>query len=144
MGPDGTKRRAKHPETIGIGSASDAEGIVHGLDDDVLIARLSLFAPLGPELVTVDEIEDPSNLDLRLWLNGELMQDSNTSNMIFHIPETIAALSAVMTLEPGDVIAMGTPEGVGLARGRNLRPGDHLRVQIESLGQLDTYIGEQV
>lgn len=99
-------------------------------------------APLGPELVTADEIEDPSNLDLRLWLNGELMQNSNTRHMIFHIPETIAALSAVMTLEPGDVIAMGTPEGVGFARGRKLRPGDHLRVQIESLGQLDTYIGE--
>ena len=100
-------------------------------------------APLGPELVTADEITDPSNLDLRLWLNGELMQDSNTRNMIFHIPETIAALTAVMTLDQGDVIAMGTPEGVGLARGRALRAGDHLRAEIEGLGHLDTYIGEQ-
>jgi len=100
-------------------------------------------APLGPELVTADEVPNPSNLDLRLWLNGELMQDSNTRNMIFHIPETIAALTAVMTLEPGDVVAMGTPEGVGFARGRNLRPGDRLRAEIESLGRLDTYIGEQ-
>lgn len=100
-------------------------------------------APLGPELVTADEITSPSNLDLRLWLNGELMQDSNTRNMIFHIPETIAALSAVMTLDPGDVIAMGTPEGVGFARGRALRAGDHLRAQIEKIGHLDTYIGEQ-
>lgn len=99
-------------------------------------------APLGPELVTADEVKDPSNLDLRLWLNGELMQDSNTRHMIFHIPETIAALTAVMTLEPGDVIAMGTPEGVGFARGRALRAGDHLRAEIEGLGQLDTYIGE--
>jgi 2-keto-4-pentenoate hydratase/2-oxohepta-3-ene-1,7-dioic acid hydratase in catechol pathway len=99
-------------------------------------------APLGPELVTADEVQDPSNLDLKLWLNGELMQDSNTRNMIFHIPETIAALTAVMTLEPGDVIAMGTPEGVGMARGRPLRPGDHLRAEIEGLGQLDTFIGE--
>jgi 2-keto-4-pentenoate hydratase/2-oxohepta-3-ene-1,7-dioic acid hydratase in catechol pathway len=101
-------------------------------------------APLGPELVTADEVPDPSKLDLRLWLNGELMQDSNTRNMIFQIPETIAALTAVMTLDPGDVIAMGTPEGVGFARGRNLRPGDHLRVEIDGLGRLDTYIGEQV
>jgi 2-keto-4-pentenoate hydratase/2-oxohepta-3-ene-1,7-dioic acid hydratase in catechol pathway len=100
-------------------------------------------APLGPELVTADEVADPSNLGLRLWLNGELMQDSNTRNMIFHIPETIAALTAVMTLEPGDVIAMGTPEGVGFARGRALRAGDHLRAEIEGLGHLDTYIGEQ-
>jgi 2-keto-4-pentenoate hydratase/2-oxohepta-3-ene-1,7-dioic acid hydratase in catechol pathway len=100
-------------------------------------------APLGPEVVTADEVPDPSNLDLRLWLNGELMQDSNTRKMIFHIPETIAALTAVMTLEPGDVIAMGTPEGVGFARGRALRSGDHLRAEIESLGHLDTYIGEQ-
>jgi 2-keto-4-pentenoate hydratase/2-oxohepta-3-ene-1,7-dioic acid hydratase in catechol pathway len=100
-------------------------------------------APLGPELVTTDEIGDPSDLDLRLWLNGELMQDSNTRNMIFHIPETIAALTAVMTLNPGDVIAMGTPEGVGFARGRSLRAGDLLRAEIEGLGHLDTYIGEQ-
>jgi 2-keto-4-pentenoate hydratase/2-oxohepta-3-ene-1,7-dioic acid hydratase in catechol pathway len=100
-------------------------------------------APLGPELVTADEIADPSKLDLRLWLNGELMQDSNTRNMIFHVPEIIAALTAVMTLDPGDVIAMGTPEGVGFARGRALCPGDHLRVEIEGLGHLDTYIGEQ-
>lgn len=100
-------------------------------------------SPLGPELVTADEIPDPSNLNLRLWLNGELMQDSNTRNMIFHIPETIAALTAVMTLDPGDVIAMGTPEGVGFARGRALRAGDQLRAEIEGLGHLDTYIGEQ-
>lgn len=100
-------------------------------------------APLGPEVVTADEITDPSSLDLRLWLNGELMQDSNTRNMIFHIPDTIAALTAVMTLNPGDVIAMGTPEGVGFACGRALRAGDHLRAEIEGLGYLDTYIGEQ-
>ncbi len=100
-------------------------------------------APLGPEIVTTDEIPNPANLDLRLWLNGELMQDSNTKNMIFQIPETIAALTAVLTLDPGDVIAMGTPEGVGFARGRALRAGDHLRAEIEGLGHLDTYIGEQ-
>jgi 2-keto-4-pentenoate hydratase/2-oxohepta-3-ene-1,7-dioic acid hydratase in catechol pathway len=70
------------------------------------------------------------------------MQDSNTSAMIFKIPETIAAISSVLTLEPGDVIAMGTPAGVGFARGRSLRPGDHLRAEIESIGALDTWIGE--
>jgi 2,4-diketo-3-deoxy-L-fuconate hydrolase len=97
-------------------------------------------APLGPEIVTVEEIDDPHNLAIRLWLNEELMQDSNTCHMIFRIPETIAAISSVLTLEPGDVVAMGTPEGVGLARGRALRPGDHLRAEIEGLGALNTYI----
>lgn len=100
-------------------------------------------APLGPEIVTADEIGDPHNLKISLSLNGERMQDSNTSNMIFRIPETIAAISSVLTLEPGDVIAMGTPEGVGMARGRALRGGDHLRVEIEGLGQLDTFIVEE-
>jgi 2-keto-4-pentenoate hydratase/2-oxohepta-3-ene-1,7-dioic acid hydratase in catechol pathway len=97
-------------------------------------------APLGPEIVTADEIQDPHNLPIRLLLNDELMQDSNTRNMIFQIPETIAAISEVLTLEPGDVIAMGTPEGVGFARGRALRAGDHLRAEIEGLGALDTWI----
>ncbi|MES2221062.1 MAG: fumarylacetoacetate hydrolase family protein [Acidobacteriota bacterium] len=100
-------------------------------------------APLGPEIVTVDEVSDPHNLPIRLWLNDEKMQDANTSAMIFRIPETIAAISAVLTLEPGDVIAMGTPEGVGFARGRALRAGDHLRVEIEGLGTLDTFIVEE-
>lgn len=97
-------------------------------------------APLGPEIVTADEVSDPHNLPIRLWLNDEKMQDSNTSSMVFRIPETIAAISAVLTLEPGDVIAMGTPEGVGFARGRALRAGDHLRVEIEGLGTLDTFV----
>lgn len=100
-------------------------------------------APMGPEIVTADEITDPHNLPIRLQLNGETMQDSNTSHMIFRIDETIAAISAVLTLEPGDVIAMGTPEGVGFARGRALRGGDHLRAEIEEIGILDTYITEK-
>lgn len=100
-------------------------------------------APMGPEIVTADEVPDAANLALRLWLNGELMQDSNTKNMIFQVPETIAALTAVLTLEPGDVIAMGTPEGVGFASGCALRTGDHLCAEVEGLGQLDTYIGEE-
>lgn len=99
-------------------------------------------APLGPEVVTADEIPDPDNLSIKLSVNGEVMQDSNTKHMIFKIPETIAAITAVMTLDPGDVIAMGTPEGVGFARGRALQAGDHMRIEIEKLGILDTYVGE--
>jgi 2-keto-4-pentenoate hydratase/2-oxohepta-3-ene-1,7-dioic acid hydratase in catechol pathway len=99
-------------------------------------------SPLGPEIVTPDEIADPHNLPIRLSLNGEMMQDSNTSHMIFRIPEIISTLSSVLTLEPGDVIAMGTPEGVGFARGRALRAGDHLRAEIDGIGALDTFIVE--
>ncbi|MES2390320.1 MAG: fumarylacetoacetate hydrolase family protein [Acidobacteriota bacterium] len=100
-------------------------------------------APIGPEIVTADEVPDPHDLSIRLLLNGEVMQDSNTRHMIIRIPEAIAALSAVLTLEPGDVIAMGTPEGVGMARGRALRPGDHMRAEVESLGALETTISAE-
>jgi 2-keto-4-pentenoate hydratase/2-oxohepta-3-ene-1,7-dioic acid hydratase in catechol pathway len=99
-------------------------------------------APLGPELTTADEVADPDNLGIRLLLNGEVMQDSNTRHMIFKIPETIAAISSVITLERGDVIAMGTPEGVGFARGRALKAADCMQAEIEGLGQLETLVGE--
>jgi len=97
-------------------------------------------APLGPELVTNDEIADPENIGIRLLLNGEVMQDSNTSKMLTKIADAIATLSEVMTLEHGDVIAMGTPEGVGFARGRKLMPGDLMCVEIEGLGALETFV----
>ena len=73
------------------------------------------FAPMGPYLVTADEIEDPHNLSITLTLNGEKLQNSNTSELIYKIPETIEFLSSVMTLEPGDVVMTGTPAGVGFS-----------------------------
>jgi len=96
------------------------------------------FAPIGPVIVTADEIEDPHNLRISLLLNGELLQDSNTSNLIFRIPALIAHLSSVFTLEPGDIIATGTPAGVGFARKppRWLRPGDQMVTRIEGIGEL--------
>jgi len=96
------------------------------------------FAPIGPVVVTADEIEDPHNLRISLLLNGELLQDSNTSNLIFRIPALIAHLSSVFTLEPGDIIATGTPAGVGFARKppRWLRPGDQMVTRIEGIGEL--------
>lgn len=97
------------------------------------------FGPLGPALVTADEVPDPHALDIRLSINGEMLQQSNTRNLVFSIPTLIAYLSAAMTLEPGDVIATGTPGGVGGARKppRFLRPGDVVRVEIERLGTLE-------
>ncbi len=100
-------------------------------------------APLGPELVTKDEIGDPHNLAIKLWVNDELMQDSNTSQMIFKIPGTIAYISGITTLEPGDIIAMGTPEGVGVARGVALKAGDRLRGEIEGLGVLENVVAHE-
>jgi 2-keto-4-pentenoate hydratase/2-oxohepta-3-ene-1,7-dioic acid hydratase in catechol pathway len=96
------------------------------------------FAPMGPALVTADEIPDPHDLDIRLTINGEVLQDSNTCNLIFGIPQLVAALSEVMTLEPGDVVATGTPPGVGMARKpqRWLKPGDVVDIEIEGLGTL--------
>jgi 2,4-diketo-3-deoxy-L-fuconate hydrolase len=97
-------------------------------------------APLGPEIVTADEVGDPHALNLRLSLNGGIMQSGNTAQMIFNIPQTIAYISSVLTLEPGDVIAMGTPEGVGKARGIRLKPGDLMSAEIEGIGILETSI----
>ena len=96
------------------------------------------FAPIGPAIVTADEIEDPHNLKISLSLNGEVMQDSNTSNLILGVPRLISYLSSVFTLESGDIIATGTPAGVGFARKppRWLRPGDECRIEIQGLGEL--------
>jgi 2-keto-4-pentenoate hydratase/2-oxohepta-3-ene-1,7-dioic acid hydratase in catechol pathway len=96
------------------------------------------FAPMGPYLVSADEIEDPHNLNISLTLNGETMQSSNTRELIFKIPETIEFLSSVMTLEAGDVVLTGTPAGVGFSRRppRWLTPGDEVVVRIEGLGEL--------
>jgi len=94
------------------------------------------FAPLGPYLVTKDEIPDPHNLRLWLKLNGEILQDGNTSGFIFNIPQVISYLSQFMSLMPGDVISTGTPEGVGLGFDppRYLKPGDVMELGIEGLG----------
>ena len=96
------------------------------------------FAPIGPAIVTADEIEDPHNLDISLTLSGTEMQHSNTSNLIFKIPQLLAHLSSVFTLEPGDIIATGTPAGVGFARKppRYLKDGDECIVRVEGLGEL--------
>jgi 2-keto-4-pentenoate hydratase/2-oxohepta-3-ene-1,7-dioic acid hydratase in catechol pathway len=96
------------------------------------------FAPFGPTIVTADEVPDPHNLGISLTLNGERMQNSNTGRMIFQIPRLIAFLSSVFTLEPGDIIATGTPAGVGFARKppRWLKAGDEVTVRVEGLGEL--------
>ena len=96
--------------------------------------------PMGPTLVTADEVGDPHKLQLETRVNGELRQSASTELMIFDIPELIAVLSLGMTLEPGDIIATGTPAGVGAATGKLLKPGDRVDITISGLGTLTTYI----
>ncbi len=94
------------------------------------------FGPVGPYFVTADEVEDPQNLKVSLKLNGETMQDSNTSDMIFTVREIVSYMSQFMKLMPGDIIATGTPEGVGLGMKpqRFVKPGDVMEVSVEGLG----------
>ena len=94
------------------------------------------FAPLGPWLVTKDEIQDPHNLGLWLRVNGELLQNSKTSDLVFNIPQLVSYISQYMTLLPGDIISTGTPFGVGLGFNppKYLKPGDVVELGIEGLG----------
>ena len=95
------------------------------------------FTPLGPYLVTADEVAEPQNLQNRLWVNGELKQDANTRDMIVDIAELIELISSVLPLNPGDVIATGTPEGVG-----PFVPGDTVRIAIDSVGDMTLRVQE--
>lgn len=99
------------------------------------------FCPMGPYLLTADEIEDVQNLDMKLTVNGEVRQNANSSQMIHTIAQIISFLSNLMTLEPGDIIATGTPSGVGFATGNYLKAGDRIEASIENLGTLKNTLG---
>jgi len=112
-----------------------------GVGDEERVARKSFdtFTSMGPYIVTADEIPDPGVLGNRLWVNNQLRQDSNTSALILDVPGLIEWASSVMTLQPGDVIATGTPEGVG-----PVVPGDRVRMAIEKIGTLTVDVKEAV
>jgi acylpyruvate hydrolase len=97
------------------------------------------FCPYGPWITTADEIPDPHALSLRTWVNGELRQNSSTSNLIFGVPELIAFISETCTLQPGDLILTGTPSGVGMGLDppRYLSSGDVVRIEIDRLGAIE-------
>lgn len=99
------------------------------------------FMPCGPYLLTADEIENVQNLKMILKVNGEIRQNANTAQMIFPVVDIVSFLSNLMTLEPGDIIATGTPAGVGLGTGRYLQAGDKIECCIEKLGTLTNYLG---
>lgn len=103
------------------------------------------FGPIGPWLVTADEVADPQDLKLGLNVNGQVMQDGHTSKMIFTVAEIISHLSQLMTLHPGDVISTGTPPGVGMGIKPNpiyLKDGDEMEVWIEGLGRQKQAVGQ--
>ncbi|MEW6638560.1 MAG: fumarylacetoacetate hydrolase family protein [Actinomycetota bacterium] len=106
---------------------------------------LDTFCPLGPYLVTRDEVPDPQGLSVRAILNGEVVQDGHTSKMIFSVAELVSFLSEGMTLVPGDVVLTGTPPGVGMAREPQLwlKDGDEITIEIESLGSLTNPVVEE-
>ena len=95
--------------------------------------------PYGPWITTADEVPDPHDLALRTWVNGELRQDSGTSDLIFKVPELVAFLRETCTLEPGDLILTGTPSGVGMALDppQFLQPGDVVKIEIDRLGSIE-------
>jgi 2-keto-4-pentenoate hydratase/2-oxohepta-3-ene-1,7-dioic acid hydratase in catechol pathway len=111
-----------------------------GKDGGIILGKnFDTSAPLGPAITLVDELPDPTNLGIRTWVNGELRQDGNTHNLIFDIAAIIAFLTQQLTLEPGDVIATGTPAGVGLGMKPQvwLQPGDTVRMEVDGIGVLE-------
>ena len=99
------------------------------------------FCPMGPYLVTADEIADVQNLKMTLKVNGEIRQDANTGQMIYGVADIVSFVSHLMTLEPGDIISTGTPSGVGAATGNFLQAGDVIECTIENLGTLTNTLG---
>ena len=99
--------------------------------------------PIGPWITTADEIADPHALDMKLWVNGELRQQTSTGGMIYNIWQQIHELTQVMTLEPGDLIATGTCANVGIALGKFLQPGDVVRVEIAGLGHIENAVEQE-
>ena len=118
-----------------------ARGVQLATSQWTLGKSFATFTPMGPWIVTKDEIRDPHDLGIRLTLSGEVMQSANTRDLIFRIPQLISYISSIVALEPGDVISTGTPPGVGLGRTpqRWLLPDEEMCIEIESIGSLRNF-----
>jgi 2-keto-4-pentenoate hydratase/2-oxohepta-3-ene-1,7-dioic acid hydratase in catechol pathway len=101
------------------------------------------FCPMGPYLLTTDEVGDAQNLDMELTVNGKTRQKANTAQMIYPVSDVVSFLSHIMTLEPGDCILTGTPSGVAVATGNFLQPGDIIECKIDKLGTLTNHLGDR-
>jgi len=114
-----------------FGYACLLDMVVRGREERVFRKAYDTFCPVGPWIVTADEVGDPTSLEMKLWVNDEIRQHANTRDLVLDIPGMIEMASAVMTLYPGDIIASGTPAGVGV-----VRAGDKIRIQIERVGEM--------
>lgn len=114
-----------------FGYACLLDMVVRGREERVFRKAYDSFCPVGPWITTADEVADPAALDMKLWVNDELRQSANTRDLVLDIPGMIATASAVMTLYPGDIIATGTPEGVG-----PVVDGDTIRIIIDQVGEM--------
>jgi 2-keto-4-pentenoate hydratase/2-oxohepta-3-ene-1,7-dioic acid hydratase in catechol pathway len=114
-----------------FGYACLLDMVVRGKEERVFRKGFDTFCPVGPWIATADEVADPSCIDMKLWVNGELRQDANTRDLVLDIPGMIEMAAAVATLYPGDIIATGTPAGVG-----PVKPGDTVRISIEGVGEM--------
>ena len=110
---------------------------VRGKEDRVMRKSYDTFTPIGPALVTADEVGDPGALDLKLWVNGELSQHANTKEMIVDVRGMVAMASSVATLVPGDIIASGTPAGVG-----PIKAGDLVTIEVERVGRMSVRVAQ--
>ena len=114
-----------------FGYACLLDMVVRGREERVFRKAYDTFCPVGPWIATADEVGDPTGLDMKLWVNGDLRQHANTRDLVLDIPGMIEMASAVMTLYPGDIIATGTPAGVG-----PVQAGDRIRIRIERVGEM--------
>ena len=118
-----------------FGYACLMDMVVRGREERVFRKAYDTFCPVGPWIVTADEVADPTQLEMKLWVNGELRQHANTRDLVLDIPGMVEMASAVMTLYPGDIIATGTPAGVG-----QIRAGDQVRITIDGLGEMNVKV----
>jgi 2-keto-4-pentenoate hydratase/2-oxohepta-3-ene-1,7-dioic acid hydratase in catechol pathway len=131
IGPGGRNISREDAWNHVFGYACLVDVVIRGNEERVMRKSYDTFCPFGPWIVTADEVPDASNLQARLWVNDELRQDANTRDLIVDIPGMIELASRVATLYPGDIIATGTPEGVG-----PIRRGDKVRIAIEHVGEM--------
>ena len=132
IGKEGRQITVEHSLDHVFGYACLIDVTVRGKEERVMRKSYDTFTPMGPWIVTADEVQDPSNLDLKLWVNGGLRQDANTCDLIVGIREMVSLSSSVSTLYPGDIIATGTPAGVDV-----LAAGDVVRIEIEKVGAME-------
>ena len=118
-----------------FGYACLLDMVVRGREERVFRKAFDTFCPVGPWITTADEVTDPTQLEMKLWVNGELRQHANTRDLVLDIPGMVEMASAVMTLYPGDIIATGTPAGVG-----QIRDGDTVRIVIEQVGEMSVKV----